>query len=60
MCMRCGCRDRVMVRWVERVGAQLLLRPERSDVPMEIVAVDAKGRYASKIVGRAVLVAGRI
>ena len=53
-------REQVMVRSVERVGAQLLLRPERSDVPMEIMAVDAKGRYATKIVGRAVLVAGRI
>jgi transcriptional regulator with XRE-family HTH domain len=53
-------QERMMVRWVERVGAQLLLRPERSDVPMEIMTIDAKRRYASKIAGRAVLAAGKV
>ncbi len=53
-------REKVIVRSMERVGAQLLLRAERSEVPLEMMTMDAKGRYASKIVGRAAMMAGKI
>ena len=41
-----------MVRALEVAGHQLVLRPEQSRIPLEMMAIDAKQRYADKILER--------
>lgn len=45
-------RDGVMVRSLEIAGNHIVLRPEQRSAPLEMMAMDAKRRYAEKIVGR--------
>jgi len=44
--------DEILVRSLEVVENRILLRPERSEVPMQMMTIDEKCRYAEKIVGR--------
>lgn len=45
-------RERMMVRSLEAVDEQVVMRPERSEVPLETMVMDKKKRYAERIVGR--------
>lgn len=45
-------RERMMVRSLEEVDGRVVMRPERSEVPLETMAMDKKKRYAERIVGR--------
>jgi hypothetical protein len=45
-------RDGIVVRSLQRIGNQILLRPEQQTYPAEVIAMDPKGRFAEKILGR--------
>lgn len=45
-------REHAMVRSLDIAGRQLVLRPEQSRVPLEMMTIDPKERYAQKILGR--------
>jgi transcriptional regulator with XRE-family HTH domain len=42
----------LMVRWVEMLGTQLCLRPERNDCPLDFISIGRKNPIESCIVGR--------
>jgi transcriptional regulator with XRE-family HTH domain len=44
--------ETLMVRWAELRGAQLYLRPERNDYPLDFICIDRKNPLESCIVGR--------
>jgi transcriptional regulator with XRE-family HTH domain len=45
-------RENALVRSLDCAGRQLVLRPEQSRVPLEMMTIDPKERYAQKILGR--------
>ena len=44
--------EHTMVRALDVAGHQLLLRPEQNRIPIEMITMDPKRRYADKILGR--------
>jgi hypothetical protein len=45
-------REHALVRSLDVTGRQLVLRPEQSRVPLEMMTIDPKERYAERILGR--------